>query len=438
MKKIAIHTLGCKLNQVDSAAIAEAFEDAGYEVVPFSDAADVYIVNTCTVTGDTDSQSRQTLRRAIREKTARPHVTVIATGCYAQASPHSIASMVEGVDIIAGNTQKEHLVELVRNLQQAPHIATGEMLSLDTYSPRLMRSSGERTRAFLRIQEGCDNHCAYCIIPRVRGRSRSASRDSVLAQARAFAATGFPEIVITGIHIGRYGLDLPGAASFPALLTDIAAIDGVSRIRLSSIDPGEFTPELFDTLAALSSVICPYFHISLQSGDDEILARMGRDYTAAHFTGLIARIRSVFPTAGIGADVIVGFPGESDAAFENTRKVVAEAKIPFLHVFRYSRRPGTPAADMSGQVSDDKKKSRSHTLLALKNAINRDFRTAAQGTVAEVLFETRNKSNGLLTGLTPNYIRVFADAPDSLRRTVAPVAIEAVFSSGVRGSLISS
>ncbi|MFH1538163.1 MAG: tRNA (N(6)-L-threonylcarbamoyladenosine(37)-C(2))-methylthiotransferase MtaB, partial [bacterium] len=339
-KKLAIATLGCKLNRCDSSAIRESFEAEGYEVVPFGDHADVYVVNTCTVTGETDHQCRQLIRRAVKKKTSRG-ARVVVTGCYAQVAPEEVGRRVWGVDLIAGNIEKARIVEL---LGECHGCGTVRRVS-DVFEQRRISSMpihrfGDYTRAFLRIQDGCDRRCSYCIIPFGRGRSRSETPADALEQARRFAGEGYREIVLAGVHIGAYGRDLEPKPSLAELLRGLREIDGIRRIRLSSLDPTEFTPELLDAVTSLSG-ICRHLHIALQSGDDEILRRMRRPYRAADFEKLVATLHDRSPGMAVATDVIVGFPGEDVSSFERTFDFLRALPIASMHVFRFSPRPNS-------------------------------------------------------------------------------------------------
>lgn len=437
--KVALATLGCKLNQADTEAIREAFERAGWEVSPFGDEADVYVVNTCTVTAGTDHQSRQLLRRALKRKALRPGVRVVATGCYAQTDSAGLAASAPGIDLLVGNLDKERIPELLDRLSSAPRLLVRDVAGEKTFRQLPIGKFACRTRAFLRVQEGCDRRCAYCIVPLARGRERSAPLEDALTQARRFADNGHLEIVVTGIHIGRYGNGLENETTLAKLLLRLSEIEGLRRIRLSSIDPKEFSDALFDALDAIREKLCPHFHISLQSGDDTILRAMRRDYTAAEFSSRVARLRGLFPDVCIGADVIAGFPGESDMHFEKTYRLIEELELSYMHVFRFSPRPGTAAAEMPDHVPEDVKKERSARLLALRRRLNEAFRSRFIGRELEVLFETRrDKAAGRLTGLTRNYIRVLADGPDELMGSLATALPDSLTHAGLSAKIVNT
>ncbi|HOX28150.1 MAG TPA: tRNA (N(6)-L-threonylcarbamoyladenosine(37)-C(2))-methylthiotransferase MtaB [bacterium] len=423
MKRFAITTLGCKLNQADSEVVREAFERAGYAMVPFSEEADVYVVNTCTVTGATDHQSRQLLRRALREKERRPGVRVVAAGCYPQADAEGLIRMAPGLDLVVGALDREMIPTLLESAEPGSTRSFVRDISAEReFMPTPVERFAGRTRAFLRIQEGCNRRCTYCIVPTARGRERSAPPEAVLSQARAFIDAGVKEIVVTGVHIGRYGAGLAETGSFASLLTSLASIENLRRIRLSSLDPAEFTDELYDALAGAGRALCPHFHISIQSGDDSIIRAMGRSGAADDVRNTVSRLRSIYPDAAVGADIIVGFPGETDENFENTFRLAEELRLSHMHVFRYSPRPGTPAAGFDNQTPEHVKKERSAALLNLRARLGREFREHFIGRKMEVLFETRRcRDTGLLTGLTRNYIRVTAHGPDSLMGEITDI-----------------
>ncbi|MFA6450327.1 MAG: tRNA (N(6)-L-threonylcarbamoyladenosine(37)-C(2))-methylthiotransferase MtaB [bacterium] len=445
-KRAMVVTLGCKLNQVDGEAIRESFERAGYEIASFGEEADAYIINTCSVTGETDRQSRQLLRRVMKmrelNRAARPGAVVVATGCYTQTEPEHLAKFAPGIDLLVGNPDKERIPELIAELfgenTAAAAPAKPESFIADAVAEKTFRLSritdfAGHNRAFLRVQDGCNHRCAYCIVPYARGPERSAPLEDAVAQAEVFATRGFPEIVITGVHVGRYGAGEQGA-SLASLLLKLNDIDALSRIRVSSMDPGEFSEELFCALDSVRSKICPHFHISLQSCDDSVLRAMRRDYKFSQCRDIVGRLRGLFPDAAIGADIIAGFPGETDVNFETTYRAIEELELSYMHVFRYSKRRGTPAAEMSGQIPPEAKKARSRRLLDLRDALNESFRSRFIGRKMEVLFETRrDRKSGLLTGLTRNYIRVFADGPDSFQGRLAVAKLDRLNQSGVTG-----
>jgi len=435
-KRVAIYTFGCKLNQVDTEAVRESFLRAGCEVVDFAEEAEVYVVNTCTVTAGADHQARQMLRRALKRKEERPGTRVVAAGCYAQAQAGALAEALPGLDLLVGNLDKERIPELLAAIEAGgaeSSVCVPDVFGELRFNARGIESFSDRSRAFLRIQEGCNRRGEYCIVTYERGRSRSAPPADALAQARRFAENGYLEIVLCGIHIGKYGADLAPETSLAGLLLELNGVEGIRRIRLSSLDPKEFSEELYSALDAVRGKLCPHFHISLQSGDDGVLRAMRRDYSAADFVETVRRLRGLFPDASIGADVIAGFPGESDAAFRATCELVKGAELSYLHVFRYSRRPGTPAADMPGQVAPDVKKQRAAALLVIRESLIGRFHERFVGSEMEVLLESRRLGKKKhLSGLTRNYLRVSGPGPDALMGKIVTARV----AESVKGGLL--
>ena len=393
-------TLGCKVNQCESAGLTEAIAAGGMTPVPFSGRADVYIVNTCTVTGRSDCQSRQLIRRAIRQN---PAAAVLVTGCYAQRAPEEIAR-IPGVRIVAGNAEKETIPRLLATLGTAePQLLVGDIAGQRTISRLGATRFPEHTRAFLKVQDGCNGTCSYCIVPRARGPSRSLPREAVRERIALIAKEGYREVVLTGIHLGAYGQDLKPATTLADLIGEIAA-SPLERLRLSSIEPREITTALIGLLAG-GRVLCRHLHIPLQSGDDAILAAMNRNYDTAFFRSLVERIVGAVPGLAVGIDVLAGFPGETEAAFANTLRLIEGLPIAYLHVFPFSRRPGTPAAGMAGQVPEAVKKERAALLRALGTRKKETFAAGFIGQSLDVLIESRrDKATGLSLGLTDNYL----------------------------------
>ncbi len=422
-RTVAIATLGCKVNQYESAALAGAFSDRGYEVVPFGRPADVFVINTCTVTGRSDYQNRQLIRRAFR---LNPEATIVAAGCYAQVAPEEIAAMPE-VSLVVGSEEKMTLPERIATLRKdIARIQVGDIGQIREINFQAASFFPGHTRAFLKIQDGCNAWCSYCIIPRARGRSRSLAPQEVLAQIGDLARSGYQEVVLTGIHLGVYGMDLVPQAGLVELLKDLEREVPLSRIRLSSLEPGEITDELI-ALVGDSTMICPHFHIPLQSGDNEILKAMGRTYDRAFFRDLTERIHDGLPRASIGIDVMTGFPGEDETAFQNTRSLIETMPLAYLHVFPYSRRPGTRAASMGGQVGEKTKKARAEQLRHLGVGKKQAFARRFVGDQMAVLVEGRqDKDKKNMQGLTDNYLTVVIqeDRPELVNRIVS-VRIEA-------------
>jgi threonylcarbamoyladenosine tRNA methylthiotransferase MtaB len=420
----AMATLGCKTNQFETAAMIEQLLAAGYRQVNYSDGAELVIVNTCTVTATTDAQSRNLIRRARR---INPACRVVVTGCYAQIDPQSLAA-IPGVSLVLGNEEKQQLIGLLAEDRRGVAVsdirqAKGASMSLSTFSGR--------TRAFVQIQNGCDAFCSYCIIPYARGPSRSVTAEQVLGQVRDLSAGGYPEIVLTGIHIGAYGLDLDPADSLLALVQRIEGETPVRRLRLGSLEPQELSPELLEAVAA-SKVVCPHLHLPLQSGDDEVLQRMNRHYTADFFRRQVAAIYAAMPAAAIGLDVITGFPGETDEAFRRTRDLIEELPISHLHVFPFSRRPGTPAARMPGQVPGPLARQRAAELRALGEAKLQAFSLSVIGDTVELVVEGRNRG-GWQQGLSRQYLTVSFEAGEKLEGRTVQVQVTEWTEQGLLG-----
>ena len=397
-RTVAIHTHGCKLNQADSQALARRFRQAGYLVVEPSAPADVVVLNTCTVTATADAKARQFLRAARRRN---PAAVVVATGCYAQRSPTELEGLTE-VSLVIGNTGKTGLVEAVQEVADAPTANAPAAASLA--SSALHRSGGSvRTRAMVKIQEGCDQVCAYCIVPKVRGRERSIPPETIIGEINRHAEEGFREVALTGTQLGTYGFDLPGA-DLPRLLERILAETGVERVRVSSLQAHEISAPLLELWS--DPRLMPHFHIPLQSGCDTTLKAMRRRYDTAQFAAAVELVRGKYPGAGVTTDIIVGFPGETAADFGASLDFAAAMQFSDIHAFPYSSRPGTSAAYFQGQVSEPEKRARMGEMLALSAESVFRFRESQLGMARPVLWERRAGSEGIWSGLTDNYLRV--------------------------------
>ncbi len=404
---VAIETQGCKLNQADSQALARRFADAGYTVVDADRPADVYVLNTCTVTHVADRKARRSLRAARR---SNPASLIVATGCYAQRSPGELESMQE-VDLVLGNTDKGALVQRVTELRRDAETpcATGDAVEA--------QGVVHRTRAMIKIQEGCNQVCAYCIVPRVRGRERSIPPEDLVSQIHALEAEGFREVVLTGTQLGSYGFDIPGA-SLERLVESVLAGTAIPRIRVSSLQPQEVGEELLRFWE--DPRLCPHFHLPLQSGSDGVLSRMRRRYTAERYARTVELIRSRNPGASITTDVLTGFPGETDEEFRETYDFCREMRFSDMHVFPYSVRPGTTAAHLGGKVDPVAKGERADLLLALAREHASDYLRSLVGQTRPILWEERAQDGGAWrwSGLTDNYVRVYADDPRPLGNTI--------------------
>jgi len=405
--KFAIATLGCKVNQYESAGIIEGLEGRGFSNVPFDSEADIYIVNTCTITAKTDYQSRQLIRRANRKS---PSASIIVTGCYAQIAPHELAGLA-GVRAVVGIEEKENIPFTINELIKGTHkIITSDISLKKNYSGLFASKFPGHTRAFLKIQDGCNAFCSYCIIPYARGRSRSLPENDVIKQIKDLNDAGYREIVLTGIHLGIYGHDLSPFTSFLNLLRKIEDADIIERLRISSIEPVEITDGLINHIKN-SRIICRHLHIPLQSGDDRILNLMKRNYNTRQFRNRIEKILDAVPEIAIGMDVMVGFPGEGEKEFNNTRDFVESIPLAYLHVFPYSRRPGTEASQFPDQVDESIKKERGKILRDMGKKKRMEFNKMFIGKKLSVLVEnTKDGETGFMKGFSDNYIPVLIPA----------------------------
>lgn len=430
--RIAFATVGCRLNQFETDALRGRAQIEAYELVPFDAVADVYVINTCTITAEADADSRQLARRAVRRN---PSALVAVTGCYAQAAAETVAS-IPGVNLVLGNGEKADLFTYLQNVRkdEGPTVRVREVggrRRIDAYGPGI---DPDRTRAFLKIQDGCNYHCSFCIVPAVRGLNRSQPAHQVIEQIRRLDEAGFPEVVLTGIHLGTYGRDLAPAVSLADLCKDIALLDRAPRIRLSSLDPHEVKPDLIRLLAEYPR-FCRHLHLPLQSGDEKILRRMRRGHTATQFRMLVDRLAAEMPGIAVTGDVIVGFPGEDEQAFRNTYDLLESLPIAGMHVFSYSRRPGTDAAGYADQVPRAVKADRSRRLRALVVRKIQAFRRRFIGQTLEVVVLDRDGTGDLLEGLSDNNLRVWFSGDPSLRGRTARVRVEHVTGRGLQGSL---
>jgi threonylcarbamoyladenosine tRNA methylthiotransferase MtaB len=409
---IAITTLGCKANQFDSEMMQAALERGGFEIIPFSQRADIYIVNTCTVTHRADYQSRQLIRRAHR---LNPSSLIVVTGCYAQAYPEEVQG-VAGVGVVLGNGEKASVVDILRNplMSSSPMVSVGDMEKERKIGEADINRSCRHTRALLKIQDGCNASCAYCIIPRARGRSRSLDPLRVIHHLQRMEKRGFKEVVMTGIHLGIYGADLAPPTSLAELCKKMEDIPAPQRIRLSSIEPDDFSPELIQTIAS-SPRVCHHLHIPMQSAEDDILRRMHRNYDGTFFADLVQTLIHRIPDLNIGVDVIVGFPGEGEKQFRETYELLEKSDIGYLHVFPFSKRRGTEAYEFPHQVDPRTKKRRCESLRALGRRKKAAFQGRFLGRELEVLVEQRrDKLTGRLKGYSRNYIPVLIEGEDDL------------------------
>jgi len=409
MLKVAVATLGCKVNHYESAGIIEKLEAEGISVVPFTSPADVYIVNTCTVTAKTDFQSRQLVRRAHR---TNPSARIIVTGCYAQTAPQELAAL-PGVSMIAGTEMKEKLPGIIQNItDEKQQIDVSDIGLKRTFSDLPVTRFPGQTRAYLKIQDGCNAFCSYCIIPYARGRSRSLPQEDVIRQVQRLTEAGYREIILTGIHLGEYGKDLPSPANLLSLLRKIEDCTSLERLRISSINPTEISDDMIDHIKN-SKIICRHLHISLQSGDDTILKLMKRHYNTGRFRDLVEKLQAAIPEIAIGTDVITGFPGEGEKEFRNTVSFIESLRLAYLHVFPYSQRPGTAASSFPDQVIKSVRKERATVLRDTGNRKKIEFNNGFIGKNLSVLVEgSRDKETGYIKGFSDNYVPVIIPGGD--------------------------
>lgn len=397
MKRVAFATLGCKVNQFETADMIEQFSKAGWELVPFSEEADLYLINSCTVTGRSDSESRRLVRRARKRN---PESRVVATGCYAQVNPEQFSAMPE-LDQLLGNEEKRSIVDLV----EAGADRVSDLTGLQAHGPLSLTSHTEHTRAFLQIQNGCEHGCSYCIVPYARGPYRSVPLDEVLNAVRRMTATGFREVVLTGIHLGAYGCDLSPPLPFISLLRMLAREPFPERLRLGSIEPNELGDEMLELIAG-SRMICHHLHLPMQSGSDTVLSRMGRGYDSSLYRRVVEKTASRIPDAFIAADMIAGFPGETDREFEEGFELARSLPLSDIHVFPYSRRPGTAAANMPDQLPPSVITKRAARLRKLAEEKRGFFRKRFIGKTLQVLGQQLTKRPGIVKGLSRNYLEV--------------------------------
>ena len=423
-KRVALHTLGCRLNLSETGSIAQGFKDRGYDIVEFGESADVVFINTCTVTDAADSTCRNLIRKA---HTSSPEGKIVVAGCYAQMDPERIAGM-QGVDLVLGNSEKYKVFEyLNEEVENQIHVDK----SWQFYGAATT-TADSHTRAFLKIQDGCNYVCSFCIIPFARGRSRAISVADAVKEAKGLIAQGFKEIVLTGVNIGEY--EQASGEKLPDLVREILALDGLERFRLSSVEPNTITDELLEVLKS-SPKVMDHFHVPMQSGDDEILKSMRRKYTVSDYKRIIGKIMKAFPNAGIGADIIVGYPGESKEQFENTFNLLKELPITHFHVFPYSKRKNTTAAKMENHIHSTEKKDRVKTLNMFGDAKLNLFSEDQIGKKTKVLFERRNKK-GLFEGYSSNYVRVQVDTDLDLSNVEREVLITKMVDGKCVGELI--
>ena len=459
-RKAALHNLGCKVNSYELDVVAQSLEEKGYEIVPFHEEADIYIVNTCTVTNIADRKSRQMLHRA---KAKNPDAVVVAVGCYVQTGKEDVV-LDESIDLAIGNNRKKELVSILEEFLASREDKTlGDTTIIDVnntyeYEEMTLKKTTEHTRAYIKIQDGCNQFCSYCIIPYARGRVRSRKLEDVLAEIRGIVASGYQEVVLTGIHISSYGIDFEeeawqqgrsvekikgegrhdysGRSKLIDLLEKVQEIEGLKRIRIGSLEPRIVTEEFAKRLAKLDKV-CPHFHLSLQSGSDATLKRMNRHYTAGEYYNSVEILRKYFNRAAITTDVIVGFPQETEEEFLETCAFLDKVQFFEMHIFKYSKRKGTVAAGMPGQVPDCVKTQRSSRLLEMEAEQSKAFRSFYIGREAEVLFEESKTINGRVyqLGHTRDYVKVALETEENLANQIRTVKVDAFLNNEILNAL---
>ncbi|EMJ6203206.1 tRNA (N(6)-L-threonylcarbamoyladenosine(37)-C(2))-methylthiotransferase MtaB [Clostridioides difficile] len=432
MKKVAFYTLGCKVNQYETEAMLELFEKDGYEQVNSEEYADVYVINTCTVTHMSDRKSRQYIRRV---KKKNPDAIIAVVGCYSQVSPEEILD-IEEVNLVMGTNDRRKIVEEIKKINSSKKVSTvDDIMKVKAFEEIEISQTNGKTRAFMKIQDGCDRFCTYCIIPYARGRVRSRDIDSIVDEVKKLANNGYKEVVLTGIHVASYGKDLKDRdIKLLDVIKQINQIEKIERIRLSSVEPILFTDEFVNEVLKMDKV-CPHYHLSLQSGCDETLERMNRRYTTLEYKTIVDRLRSKMPDVAITTDVIVGFPGETNEEFKKTYEFLKEIELSQMHIFKYSPRKGTPAATMENQVDPQMKHFRSEQLLNLSKVNFNKFATKFIDRELDVLFE-QNIEGNKYEGLTSNYIRVVVESDKNIQGQILKVKINDVKDEYVEGILL--
>ena len=422
MKKVALHNLGCKVNAYETEAMQEMLEHAGYEIVPFQEGADIYVINTCTVTNIADRKSRQMLHRA---RKMNPDAVVVAAGCYVQAQAEK--QVIDPcIDIVLGNNKKQDLLTALQAYEEA-HGDLREVIDINhtkEYENLHLTKQGEHTRAYIKVQDGCNQFCSYCIIPYARGRVRSRAKEDVVAEVTDLAKNGYQEVVLTGIHLSSYGIDFENEDNLLSLIRAVHEIEGIKRIRLGSLEPRIITEEFVQAIAALPKM-CPHFHLSLQSGCNETLKRMNRRYTSEEFYEKCEILRKYFEKPALTTDVIVGFPQETEEEFETTYEFLKKICFYETHIFKYSKREGTKAAVMQGQIPEQIKAKRSARLIELGEKNRRAYEESFLGKTVEVLVEEKSDVNGkeMWTGHTKEYMKIALETNENLKNSIVKVQI---------------
>lgn len=432
--KVAFTTLGCRVNQYETEAMTEKFKKEGYELVPFEEYADVYVINTCTVTNIGDKKSRQMVNRARRKN---EEAVIAVVGCYSQIAPEEV-SKIEGVDVVLGTRNKGDIVYWVNRAREEREkiIEVNDVLKNNVFENLNISEYQDKKRAFLKIQDGCNRFCSYCLIPFARGAVCSKEPEKVISEAKELAEHGFKEIILSGIHIASYGADLGGDWNLVKILQELDSVEGIERIRIGSIDPQFFTEGTIDNLSELKK-LCPHFHLSLQSGCDETLKRMNRRYTTKEYKDIVEGLRKNIKDVSITTDIIVGFPGETEEEFNTTYEFLKSIELSKMHVFKYSPRKGTKAAVMKEQVNGNIKDERSSKLIELDAKLEEQFMNKLIGKTMDVLYEQRyNGEESSYEGYTPNYIKVVSKSSDDIEGRIVKTKLTEVKKEFIIGELV--
>lgn len=421
MKKVALHNLGCKVNAYETEAMQEILENNGYEIVPFKEGADIYIINTCTVTNIADRKSRQMLHKA---KKMNPEAIVVAAGCYVQALAEK--EVDKSIDIVIGNNKKQDLVQILQEYEMQQGVLKKELIDINNtkeYEELKVTKTTEHTRAYIKVQDGCNQFCTYCIIPFARGRVRSRNKEEIIKEVEQLVLNGYQEVVLTGIHLSSYGVDFND--TLLSLIQAVDKVEGLKRIRLGSLEPRIITEEFVKVLSE-SEKICPHFHLSLQSGCNETLKRMNRRYTAEEYYEKCCLLRSYFHEPALTTDIITGFPGETEEAFEESLAFVEKVNFYETHIFKYSKREGTKAAVMQGQIEESVKASRSARLLAIDKEKRNQYEEKWIGNTVETLIEEQIEKDGITyaVGHTKEYVKVGLKTSEKLENTMVMIKID--------------
>lgn len=432
--KVAFSTLGCRVNQYESEAMTEKFIREGYEVVSYEEFSDVYVINTCTVTNMGDKKSRQMISRARRQN---PEAVIAVVGCYSQIAPNEVSN-IEGVDVVLGTRNKGEIVYWVNRAREEKEqvVEVYDVLRNNMFEDLNIEEYQSKTRAFLKIQDGCNRFCSYCLIPYARGGVCSKKPDKVMEEVKELANHGFKEIILSGIHTASYGVDLEEKITLVDLIEKIHNIDGIERIRIGSIDPTFFTEGVIEKIAKLRKM-CPHYHLSLQSGCDETLKRMNRHYTAEQYKDVVEALRKAIPNISITTDIIVGFPGESEEEFNATYEFLKDIELSKMHIFKFSPRKGTKAASMKEQIAAEVKEDRSKKLIELNNMLEEKFMNKFIGMTMEVLYEQKlQDSQEKYEGYTPNYIKVVSECREDIEGKIFKTKLEKFSKDYIIGNII--